>query len=64
VNQKEIGMPERRKYFLAIVFSAAAIAGAGIIGLMVAGRLRIDSEWPGLVIGLGALVLILAVARR
>lgn len=57
-------MPERRQYWLAVVFFAAAIAGAGIIGLMLAGRLRVDSEWPGLVIGLGALVLILAVARR
>lgn len=57
-------MPGPRQYWLAIVFSAVAVAGAGVIGLMVAGRLRIDSEWPGLVAGLIVLLLVLAAARR
>ena len=48
---------------MAWVFTLIALLGALLLGLMVTGRLRIDSEWPGLLLGLVLLVL-LAVARR
>lgn len=48
---------------MAWAFIAVALLAALLLGLMVAGQLRVASEWPGLLLGLVLLVL-LALARR
>ena len=49
---------------LSLIFIALAIGCAIVLGLMISGRLRIDSEWPGLVVGAILLSVVLFIARR
>jgi hypothetical protein len=57
-------MSRRRKHWLAAVFILLAAVSAGALGLMAAGYLRVDSEWPGLLTGLVLLLILLAASRR
>ncbi len=49
---------------LSLIFIVLAIGCAIALGLMISGRLRIDSEWPGLVVGAILLGVVLFIARR
>jgi hypothetical protein len=46
-----------------MVFVLLALLAAGILVAMAAGRLRVDSEWPGLVAG-GVLIAVFLLALR
>lgn len=48
---------------MAFVFIALGAVFASLIALMVTGRLRIDREWPGLVVG-GLLIAVMLLAFR
>lgn len=49
--------------WMAFVFIALGAVFASLIALMVTGRLRIDREWPGLVVG-GLLIAVMLLAFR
>ena len=53
-----------RQHCLAVVFVLLAVLGGLVLALLAGGYLRVDNEWPGLVVGaLLLLVLVLALCR-
>lgn len=57
-------MPRWRKHRLALVFLVLAIASTVSLVLLATGKLRVDSEWPGLLAGLVILTVFLLATRR
>lgn len=57
-------MPRWRKHRLALVFVFLAIASAVSLLLMATGRLRVDTELPGLLAGLAIVIIGLLAMRR
>ena len=53
-----------RQHWLAVVFVLLAVASAAGLALLASGRLRLDSEWPGLLVGAVLLLLLFAAVRR
>lgn len=57
-------MPRWRKHWLALVFVVFASVSAVALIMMAAGRPRVGSELPGLLVGLSILVIGLLAMRR
>jgi uncharacterized membrane protein len=57
-------MTSRRTQWLAWLFVGLAVAAAVGIAAMATGRLRVDGEWPGLLVGLVLLMALLFATRR
>lgn len=55
-------MSERDTRWLAWTFVVIAVLAAVVLGLMATGRLRVDWEWPGLLVG-ATLLAVLAIMR-
>jgi len=53
-----------RQHWLAVVFVLLAVASAASLALLAGGRLRLDGEWPGLLVGGVLLLVLLAAVRR